>query len=164
MPHSRKQTFAYLLLFLTLTACQVENKPVPPVEKTTEQKTEELIHAIYDFNLAFAAAEDEKLDTMLTSEYKHTNGSSAPYTKAIWLNYIQSRKAKLDSGVLVIHDYGMRDIEMTFYDNTALVNGVVYSQGSENGISFDKQFRVSHLWVYADERWKRAGFHDGIIE
>ena len=101
---------------------------------------------------------------MLTAKYKHTNGSSAPYNKNVWLNYIKGRKEKMMAGELYIDDYGMKDLQMTFYNNSALVNGVVYAKGTENGITFDKQFRVTQLWVYEAGQWKRAGFHDGIME
>lgn len=156
--------FSYIFLLLAVAACQVEQRQEQIPEKSVEQKSEELLNAIYDFNLAFAAADATKLEDLLTEQYAHTNGSSAPYSKEVWLNYIKGRKTKIDSGVLVIDDYGMNDIKMTFYDKTALVNGVVYSRGSENEATFDKQFRVTHLWVYEDDRWKRAGFHDGVIK
>ena len=135
-----------------------------PSDEEIEEKTISLLRAIDLFNLYFKKADANELDALLTDRYMHTNGSSAPYTKEVWLNYIRSRKSKLDTKALVISDYGMTDITLTFYDQVALVNGVVFSKGEENGTSFDKKFRVTHLWVLKNDQWKRAGFHDGLIE
>ena len=71
---------------------------------------------------------------------------------------------KIDKGELAMDNYGMTDITITFYDQTALVNGVVFSKGTETGVPFDKKFRVTHLWVLEKGQWKRAAFHDGVIE
>ncbi len=153
----------YTILLSCLLACQVGQKQDGQLVKSLDQKTEELITTIYDFNLAFAAADVSQLEKLLTDKYLHTNGSSSPYTKEVWLKYVKSRKEKIDAGSLAVQDYGMSDIQMTFYGETALVNGMVYSKGTEQSIVFDKKFRVTHLWVLEDNQWKRAGFHDGII-
>lgn len=156
--------FIYSTVLLGLLSCQVEQKQEEVHEKSIDQKTEELINTLNDFNLAFAGANASQLEQLLTDQYTHTNGSSAPYTKKVWLNYIKSRKEKIEAGTLIVDDYGMTDIQMSFYDHCALVNGIVYSKGSEKGIPFDKQFRVTHLWVMESDQWKRAAFHDGVIE
>lgn len=135
-----------------------------PTDQEVEEKTVSLLRSIENFNLYFEKADAEKLNEMLTERYMHTNGSSKPYTKEIWLNYIRSRKTKLEASELVMNDYGMKDISISFYDQVALVNGVVYSKGMEKDEPFDKKFRVTHLWVLESGQWKRAGFHDGIID
>ncbi|MDW3191724.1 MAG: nuclear transport factor 2 family protein [Cytophagales bacterium] len=133
-------------------------------DEEIEEKTISLLRTIDLFNLYFKKADANQLDPLLADRYMHTNGSSAPYTKKVWLNYIRSRKTKLDTKALVITEYGMTDITLTFYDQVALVNGVVFSKGEENEVPFDKKFRVTHLWVMENDQWKRAGFHDGNIE
>lgn len=156
--------FIYSTVLLGLLSCQVEQKQDEVQEKSIDQKTEELLTTLYNFNLAFAESNASLLEPLLTDQYTHTNGSSAPYTKEVWLNYIKSRKEKIEEGTLIVDDYGMTDIQMTFYDKSALVNGIVYSKGTEKGVPFDKQFRVTHLWVMESNQWKRAAFHDGVIE
>lgn len=154
--------FIYITMFITLLGCQVEQRESPA--NNIDEKKEGLINTLYDFNLAFVAADATQLERLLTDQYAHTNGSSAPYTKEIWLNYIKSRKEKIKAGTLIVDDYGMTEMEISFYGHTALVNGIVFSKGSENGVSFNKKFRVTHLWVLESDQWKRAAFHDGIIE
>lgn len=151
-------------IFIIKIICYPVMAQETPSDEEIENNTITLLRAIDLFNLYFEKADADKLDAMLAAKYMHTNGSSKPYTKEVWLNYIRSRKGKLESKALVMEDYGMKDISIAFYDHVALVNGVVYSKGIENGESFDKKFRVTHLWVLESEQWKRAGFHDGVIE
>ncbi len=152
--------FCVLLVKIGVTPVQSQDSN----DQEAEEKNISLLKAINDFNLYFEKADADRLDAMLAENYMHTNGSSKPYTKEVWLNYIRSRKGKLESKALVMDNYGMKDIAINFYDNTALVNGVVYSKGKENGEAFNKKFRVTHLWVLESGQWKRAAFHDGVIE
>ncbi len=124
----------------------------------------ELHKAIQTFNEAFVAGDTLVLADMITENYVHTNSSWKSFGKEKWLSYMVSRREKIDSGVLEVRTYEMDEYSIEQYENTAIVTARISSAGTENGIEFDKQFRVTNLWIYDGSRWLRAGFHDTPIQ
>lgn len=146
-----------LLLLPLFIACTTEKSSL--IEK------EGFLTSLYEFNQAFAEADVSTLSNLLTESYIHTNGSSGPYNKTQWLSYVESRALKIKEGTLVVKDYNMKDIQMNFYGNTTtIVSGTVIVEGTEDGVSFLKKFKVTHTWHKENDTWKRAAFHDGKIE
>ena len=135
------------------------------ITSTQAQKTaeEQLRDALDRFNQFFNSADVNGLSEMLTDSYIHTNSSSGPYDKSQWLNYVKSRKAKLESGALKVVSYTMEDVKIRLYENSAAVSAIVKTETREKGISSSKSFKVTHLWVKEMGVWKRAAFHDCVI-
>jgi len=132
-------------------------------ERTVKPTEASLLEAIDVFNKAFAEADTTTLSKMLTENYLHTNSASGPWKKPGWLSYVAGQKKKLDNGVLTIEEYSMSNIEYQLYGNAAVLSAVVKNVGREDTLSFSKSFKVTHLWVYENDTWKRAAFHDGKI-
>jgi len=80
-----------------------------------------------------------------------------------WLNWIESRRAKLDSGELVIKTYRVSDVEVQIYGEAAVVTGVVRSSGQRNGALFTSPVRFTNVWVKQGGEWRRAAFHDSPL-
>ncbi|MBV6644818.1 MAG: nuclear transport factor 2 family protein [Cyclobacteriaceae bacterium] len=130
----------------------------------TSTEKEKLLNRLESFNEAFISADAEKLASMITADYMHSNGSSGPYNKKQWLNYVKSRRAKLDAGTLTVSKYEMQDIQVILYGAAATISGKVVTEGLENGKSYSKIFLVTHTWVLQDGYWHRAAFHDGKLK
>lgn len=150
----RTALFLNLLLMVSL-GCE---------HKTENGTEEELLVTLDKFNTAFAEGDLDFLDRHTTSDYRHTNNSNKAIGKAAWFEYLTSRKEDLKNGVLKLERYEMSEIEVQLYKNAALITGLVHTKGNHYSETFDRQLRVSHLWVFQEGSWKRAGFHDTPME
>ena len=117
-----------------------------------------------EFNEAFRIGDIEKLSSMITPNYVHTNSSWKSFGKEKWLGYMEDRSEKLASGHLTVDHYEMDEVAITYYDASALVTGKITVQGIEAGVPYAKSFRVTNLWVLQKGQWLRAGFHDTLIQ
>ncbi|WP_160114561.1 nuclear transport factor 2 family protein [Aquimarina sp. AU474] len=124
----------------------------------------ELMARIDEFNQAFHTGDIQKLESMLTSNYRHTNSNSKAIHKNTWLEYATKRKKEIEAGTLKVHTYEMTETEVQFYDNTAIVTAKILVSSTKNRIQQDNAFRVTNIWVREGNSWKRAGFHDGKIK
>ncbi|MEP5614419.1 MAG: nuclear transport factor 2 family protein [Cyclobacteriaceae bacterium] len=145
----------FLLVIITLIACTKND--------STAQR-EKLEEALRVFNTAFETVDIATLDQMITNNYVHTNGSWEAFGKETWLGYMKNRKAKLESGDLLVSKYEMTDLNIKMHEKSAFVVARFITAGREDTTFFNKQIRVSNLWVIEDGEWKRAGFHDTMIE
>ncbi|MBO3699186.1 nuclear transport factor 2 family protein [Roseivirga sp. E12] len=124
----------------------------------------DLMTTLEYFNTAFAEGDLDYLDKHTTDDYRHTNSSSKAFGKEAWFNYLKTRKKDLTNGVLMVENYEMTEIEVQLHSNSAFVTGVVHTKGNHYSEAFDRKLRVSHYWVFEEGVWKRAGFHDTLIE
>lgn len=146
--------FLSLAVIFFILSCNVEHRL---------EHRDGLLEAVNNFNEAFKIADVEKLGSLVTENYVHTNSTWKSFGKDQWLGYIESRKAKIEKGELEITSYEMQDLEMVVHGQSALVTGKIVSKGLELGVPFQSVFRVSNYWVYEQGTWKRAGFHDTKI-
>lgn len=148
----------YVLVLLTaclMSACAKNDAQGDSVQLQKELAT---------FNSAFETADVDKLHSMITENYVHTNGEWKAFGKSEWLGYMEKRKQRIESGELVIDSYQMTDLKITMNNASAFVTGKVISEGSDAGVPFKTEIRVSNYWLLENGQWKRAGFHDTRIE
>ena len=131
---------------------------------TVPTGAEQLRQAIHDFEAAFARADVATLDTMITASYLHTTDNLPPIGKEEWLEKVRSKKEQIDKGLLAIDDYEMLDVKVRLYGQAAVVSNRIVVHGLENRAPFDAAYRTSQFWVVEEGRWKRAGFHDAVID
>nr|WP_299343712.1 nuclear transport factor 2 family protein [Allomuricauda sp.] len=130
----------------------------------SEDKKETLLTAINQFNEAFAKGDMTTLESMITENYLHTNGTSKSIVKQDWLNYLKKRTLDIESGIVETVNYEMDEVSFEFYGNTAVVTARITTGVKRNDSIFNNQYRVTHLWVNEEGQWKRAGFHDSKIK
>ena len=58
----------------------------------------------------------------------------------------------------------MTEVSYQPIGDTYLIAGKVTATTLSKGAETTKSFRVSMIWVQENGQWKRAGFHDTIIE
>ncbi len=131
--------------------------------ETIPAGAEQLQQAMHTFNEAFARADATALSELLTTNYLHTSGNRPAIGKEAWLEYVRSRKAQVEKGLLAIDNYQMLDVKVRLYGPAAVVSSRAVEQGLENGAPFDAAYRTSQFWVVENGQWKRAGFHDTQI-
>ncbi len=120
--------------------------------------------SVQKFGDAFSKGDVSILSNLLCESYVHVNGISGNVlNKKEWLNWIASRRLLLDNGNLVIHIYTVEDIQVIIYGESAVVTGIVKSEGHRNGVSFKKNIRFTNLWVFDNDALRRASFHDSVI-
>ena len=105
----------------------------------------------------------DQLRQLVTDQYIHTNGHSAPIRKESWFEYLERRAIELESGELVVENYHMDDIKIEMYSNAAIVMAHVSFTSIVNDERKENAFRVTNIWVNESGQWKRAGFHDTRI-
>ena len=152
----------YCLFFIAtlFQSCQNEN-----VQKSNliEEK-EKLIERIKEFNIAFRDGEIEKLESMITNNYLHTNSSSKSIRKTDWLNYLGKRKSELITGSLVVENYEMSETDFEIYDDMAIVTAKISFSTIRSDERKENEIRITNVWVKEEGSWKRAGFHDTRIK
>ncbi len=157
--NSYKLSFLYIFIFLSFSiACDNQS------QQLTEAQKNELILAIDTFNTAFADGKLSVLESMITDNYKHTNGTSKVIGKEQWLNYLKKRNQEIETGILTINSYDMDQLNIEFHNAAAIVTARVVAAATKNGEYSKSEYRVTNIWVYEEEAWKRAGFHDGKIQ
>ncbi len=153
---------ALLLLFITCLMLNCTQKNNQKEYSSSEKKI--LLDKINEFNIAFKECNIDKLESMITDNYIHTNGHSKPINKSSWINYLRKRKKEIDAGNLIIHKYEMNETELSLYNDVAVFSAKIYISSSMNGTSQINEYRVTNIWVTEKNVWKRAGFHDGKIK
>jgi ketosteroid isomerase-like protein len=124
-------------------------------------KEGELRAAIAAFGQAFVAADVHVLKTYLTDDYIHVNGSSGNVlNQQQWLAWLETRQTKIAAGSLVIVEYLVKDLVIKINADSAIVIGVIESNGEEDEKPFNSKIRFTNLWLFQQGRWRRAAFHD----
>ena len=142
----------FLIVGLLMISCSIQS-----VDRQLEI-------SVNEFNTAFETANVSTLKAMITEDYVHTNSSWKSFGKETWLTYVNERAKKIQDGSLTIHTYFMDEIDIRHHGTAAIVTGRISVDGTENGMHFSKQFRVTQLWILEHERWLRAGFHDTPVQ
>lgn len=120
----------------------------------------ELARTITTFNTAFKEGNVAKLESLITDNYRHTNGTSKSIGKNAWLEYLKKRKKDIDDGRLVVTNYDMKETQLELYENFAIITAKIITTDIKERNPIENQYRVSHVWIKEGNIWKRAGFHD----
>ena len=113
--------YVFLLALIIFQNCTTEIS-----QKTSDVEEEKiLLERVDEFNLAFKECNIEKLESMITNNYVHTNGSSKSIGKAAWVNYLKKRKKQIGSGDLVVENYEMTDTGLEMYDEIAILTATI---------------------------------------
>ncbi len=132
--------------------------------KSSVNDEQKLWETITEFNQAFKNSNVEKLETMITDNYVHTNGNSKSIHKNTWITYLHKRNKDIENGNLIVNAYEMSEETVQFYDNVAIVTAKILVSNTKQGNIQENGFRVTNIWVLENDNWKRAGFHDGKIK
>lgn len=117
------------------------------------------------FGNAFAVADVATLNELLMDNYIHVNGGSGNVIrKQAWLNWLASRKVELDSGKINIAHYKVDLLNVVLTGDTAVVVGQAESSGVNKGVPFSSLLRFSNTWICTDLGWRRASFHDSLLD
>ncbi len=143
---------------LVLFSCH--NNSSTKTELSSNSK-ENLLNALEAFNTAFAKSDLQKLDSMTTENYLHTNSSSQVITKNRWFNYLRKRDSAIKSGQLQVLSYSLEDEKVELFQNSAIVTGKVKTTIKDSSGIKKNQYRITNIWILDQGEWKRAGFHDG---
>ncbi|BFP40161.1 hypothetical protein FGF1_10060 [Flavobacteriaceae bacterium GF1] len=149
-----------LFLLLFLLSC---NRDLP-TNKDISVARNALPLVLKKFNTAFANGDLAILDSLTTENYVHTNGSSKVISKTDWFNYLRQRNRQLKSGDLKVLDYSLKEQQIEYHGTTAIVTGKVLIVTGDSSGTKEHEYRITNIWVYGNEGWKRAGFHDGKIQ
>ena len=150
----RPAAFAMLLLLLA---------PSPVLAEAASHEAD-VRAAVESFGRAFAEADVPTLEAFLTDTYVHVNGrTDNVLNRDEWLSWVKTRRTELETGDLVVSEYGIEDLEVDLYGEAAVVTGVVHSKVSRNGDPFENRIRFTNVWVLEGAAWRRAAFHDSAV-
>ena len=130
----------------------------------TVDREVELRKAVDTFGRAFLEADVPSLRLLLTDNYVHVNGGSGNVlNRTDWLNWVESRRAQIDSKELQITEYRIEDVRTVIHGDTAIVIGTIFSSQVTGGKVGTSRIRFSNTWLYRDAKWLRAAFHDSPV-
>lgn len=125
---------------------------------------EDVKNSVEEFGEAFLRADISILSDLLCENYIHVNGSSGNViNKTNWLNWIESRRTLLDKSELVVNSYIIEDVQIKLFEETAVVTGIVKSDGLRKDLPFKSHLRFTNVWIIEDGKLCRASFHDSTI-
>jgi ketosteroid isomerase-like protein len=152
----RKWTRSVTPVILLLSCCASCGRHL---DATTEVRA-----AIMAFGTAYSRADTATLRTLLAADYVHVNGGSgATLDRERWLDWIGTRRAKLEAGTLQIRSYELTDLDVRVHGQAVVATGTVHATGVEDGTPFASRLRFTNVWVYEEGRWRRAAFHDSPV-
>ncbi len=122
--------------------------------------TPSLVLRLEEFGDAFLQADKDKLGSMLSEDYIHTNGSGLVLSKGDWLSWIQTERKRIESRTVRYDEYQNSDVRFQIYDDVAVITGSNFAAGIREGEAFSRTLRFTHTWLCVDGEWKRASFHD----
>lgn len=153
----KRSCLVILLLLVLLISLR------PAIAQQTSRE-DEVRAAVSAFGRAFVQADVPLLQAYLTDDYLHINGRTGKVlNRTKWLKWVESRKAELRSGDLVVNAYRIEDVKVEVYEEAAVVTGVVDSSGQRKGTSFTSRVRFTNVWVMQGGAWRRAAFHDSPL-
>jgi ketosteroid isomerase-like protein len=115
--------------------------------------------AVAKFAEAFRDGDVKVLESMLTPDYRHTNGGTGSILgRDEWLSYVRTR------GPVTFTRYENEDLKIDLRGEVAVVTGVNRSAGTRGGGGFDMALRFTQTWVQTADGWRRASFHDSPLE
>lgn len=131
--------------------------------ETTNSETE-VRTAVELFGDAFVNADFPVLKGLLDDNYMHINGGSGNVlNRDEWLKWVASRRAELESGILVVSDYRIEKLMVAIHGETAVVTGVAIALGTRDGMPYQSQMRFTNVWIHNGDAWRRAAFHDSPL-
>lgn len=126
--------------------------------------SEDEVRAAFErFQEAFLAADAETLAALLTDDYRHTNGASAPIGKREWLRWVDGRRARVDTGTLVHDVYAVEELVVSLHGDAAVVTGRARGRGRDGERDFAVDVRFTQIWVRDAGAWRRAAFQDAQV-
>lgn len=149
----------FMLITLSIAACDQSE----PQQHTAEQEQQALLETVTAFNNAFQAGDVDQLQSMITDNYQHTNGTAQAIGKTTWINYLKRRQQEIASGELIVNSYEMQDTKIEMYDKVGIITARIVVSSTRSGQEQENEYRVTNIWVKDQGVWKRAGFHDGKI-
>jgi len=151
-----------VLSLIAMSAIALNALGASPSEKVDREA--ELRKAVDTFGRAFLEADVPALRLLLTDKYVHVNGRSGNVlNRSEWLNWVESRRAQIDSKELQITEYRIEDVRTIIHGDTAIVIGTIFSSQVTGGEVGTSRIRFSNTWLYRDARWLRAAFHDSPV-
>jgi len=121
--------------------------------------------SVMKFGKAFVRADFSILEKLICENYVHINGKTGKrIQKKSWLNWNKSRQQIIEKGEYITSNYEIKDMQITIFENTAIVVGIIKSDGLDKGIPFQSHLRFSNVWLLENNKLCRAFFHDSEIK
>lgn len=111
--------------------------------------TEQLVQQADAWDKAIIRKDAAAIAANMTDDFRQISARGDVAGKAAFLEVITSPK-------LVIHPYGVEDMDVRFYGDVALVSGRTRMTGSWDGKPFGSHYRYVDVYVRKDGQWRVA--------
>lgn len=144
-------TFLWVLIALTLTACNQAENSEPPSYSTAEQ---ELITLSEQWNDALARKDIAALERFLAPDfYVSAAGTLNKTQRSVWLKNVE----EMDWNSLKY-----RNIKVDFYGDTAVMTSLIdFKVTTKSGIPIITDTQVTDVWVRRNGQWQVSARHLG---
>ncbi|MEO5952044.1 MAG: nuclear transport factor 2 family protein [Chloroflexia bacterium] len=116
-----------------------------------EAKVEdELQLRMREFGQAWASSDIAKLESLLTTDYQHTDILGRILNRVEWLEYAQTARP--------VKSMEFQDVKLKFYDTVAVITGKNVIVGLPDSWDSNVSISFTQVWVREKGEWRRAFF------
>jgi ketosteroid isomerase-like protein len=109
----------------------------------------ETVHAILLNNTTF-------FKRVYGDDFVGTTATGRVITKAIYMASIASSNIKYTVFIA-------SDIQVRIFQDTAVVSSLWSARGTQDGRSFDRQYRVTHVYIYGQRGWQAVSSQETLL-
>ena len=147
------------LVWITIATSCTQNQSASAAQNDGPTLREE----IQAFTTAYRDIDIPTLDKMTTAAFQYTNGGTETMVRKDWLRLQKWRRDDVTRGKLSVRQFDLNDLIIDFYDDAAVVTGVIEKVENVNSVRETSSYRSTQFWVRDGNAWKIAAAHDSRI-
>ena len=147
------------LVWITIATSCTQNQSRSGAQSNGPTLREE----IQAFTTAYRDIDIPTLDKMTTAAFQYTNGGTETMVRKDWLRLQKWRRDDVTRGKLSVRQFDLNNPLIDFYDDAAVVTGVIDKVENVNSVRETSSYRSTQFWVRDGRSWKIAAAHDSRI-
>jgi ketosteroid isomerase-like protein len=153
-----------VLLFVVTTflmapriwAQQMSQSELKELAKENEAKQDELENIEHDMARAMLWNNGTLFRRIYGEDFVGILPSGQMKDKAGWISYVENSNVKYTSFVA-------SDIHIRMFEEMAVVTCLWSARGTQDGRPFNKQFRVTHVYMYGQRGWQAIAGQETLL-
>lgn len=144
------------LLLAPLTWAQTSAAEMKELAKENDAKQDELENLERDMARAMQWNNGTLFRRIYGDDFVGILPSGQMKDKAGWIAYVENSGVKYTSFIA-------SDIHVRMFEDMAVVTCLWSARGTQDGRSFDKQFRVTHVYIYGQRGWQAIAGQETLL-
>lgn len=124
-------------------------------EKENNSDSVLIIKLENDFGIALINRDEKMLNKLISDDFFYTENEKI-YTREEVMQAFLAESEKVESAY-------NEDMQVHFYDNTAIVTGWLYVNGKGTGGDFKRKYRFTDIWFKKNGDWQIIAAQDYLL-